>query len=236
MFLRTAGAILVVSVSASSSGLAAAFESLESIRNVAMTHLESMNRMQEGVARVTVGRLDQRLRLAQCEAPLEAFSPPGSRHVGTTTVGVRCESAESWTVYVPATVRVETGVLVATRHLKRGSIPEGADFQITKREISALPAGYLTTETALKDTRLVRSVRAGTILTPSMLEPLPVVKRGDTVTLLISRGSLQIRASGKALSDAGDGARIRVRNTRSNKIVDGTVLGPRVVQIGPSAY
>ncbi len=233
MLIRTLSAILLIGTCMPTNALAGGLEPLKSVRSAAIRHLESMSHDQDGVAKIVLGRLDPRLRLAECEVPLEAFSPPGSRSLGTTTVGVRCAGNESWTIYVPATVRVEAGVLVATRHLQRGAIPKADDFRITEREISALPGGYLTALVALQEKRLVRSVRPGTVLTPSMLEPLPVVKRGDTVTLLVKRGSLQIRASGKALSDAGDGARIRVRNLSSNKIVDGTVLGPRTVQIGP---
>ena len=39
---------------------------------------------------VTAGSLDSRLRLARCDAALEAFQPSGSRMLGNTTVGVRC--------------------------------------------------------------------------------------------------------------------------------------------------
>lgn len=233
MLPRIISAILLLGTYMSASALADGLEPLESVRSAAIRHLESISHDQDGAAKIVLGRLDQRLRLAECDVPLEAFSPPGSRSVGTTTVGIRCAGNESWTVYLAATVRVETGVLVATRHLNRGTIPKADDFRITEREISALPGGYLTAVTALEEKRLVRSLRPGTVLTPSMLEPLPVVKRGDTVTLLVKRGSLQIRASGKALNDAGEGARIRVRNLSSSRVLDGTVLGPRTVQIGP---
>jgi flagella basal body P-ring formation protein FlgA len=235
MAVRTLTALLILLLCAPTGSSAGSLEPLDAIRDAAEVHLGSLNLDQEGSAEITVGRLDPRLQLARCELPLEAFSPPGSRSVGNTTVGVRCSGADSWTIYVPAAVRVETGVLVATRHLHRGQVPEPGDFRIEERDIAALPGGYLTADTDLQASRLARSLRPGTVLTPSMLESLPVVKRGDTVTLLVKRGPLQIRASGKALSDAGDGARIRVRNLSSNKVVDGTVLGPRVVRIGPGS-
>ena len=49
---------------------------------------------------IRIRPLDQRLRLSQCETPLEAFLPPGARLYGKTTVGVRCTGDKPWKIFV----------------------------------------------------------------------------------------------------------------------------------------
>ncbi|MDX1334949.1 MAG: flagellar basal body P-ring formation chaperone FlgA, partial [Gammaproteobacteria bacterium] len=62
-----------------------------------------------------------------------------------------------------------------------------------------------------------------------------MVKRGQDIDLFIKTRSYEIHSSGKALSDGARGDVIRVKNSRSSKIVEGTIVGPGIVQIGHQA-
>jgi flagella basal body P-ring formation protein FlgA len=60
-----------------------------------------------------------------------------------------------------------------------------------------------------------------------------MVRAGDHVQLVARLGSIEVRADGVALGSGDNGARLRVRNENSGKIVDAMVSAPGVVTALP---
>ena len=60
-----------------------------------------------------------------------------------------------------------------------------------------------------------------------------LVRRGQIVTLVAGGGPVEIRTTGKALADGAAGERVRVRNERSNRIVEGVVAEDGTVRVNP---
>jgi flagella basal body P-ring formation protein FlgA len=58
-----------------------------------------------------------------------------------------------------------------------------------------------------------------------------VIHRGQEVTLVAGGPAIEIRASGRALSDAPAGARIQVQNLSSMTVVEGVVESADVVRV-----
>ncbi len=181
--------------------------------------------------RIKVGRLGPRLRLRRCSTPLAAFQPPGTRLLGNTTIGVRCDGHSPWTIYVPVQVQLFQPVAVTTRPLARGEVIRKGDFKMVKRDLGALKMGYITDSEQPVGMVVKRRIGVGTLLTPQLLEPPRLIKRGEQVTIVAKSEGLEIRASGKALMDGARGERIRVRNIRSKKVVEALVVAPGVVEV-----
>jgi hypothetical protein len=64
-------------------------QSLAAIETTAREFILKQARAYGGEPHVEIGAPDPRLHLARCNLPLIAELPPGSRPVGSTTVGVR---------------------------------------------------------------------------------------------------------------------------------------------------
>ena len=213
-------------------GLARAqtWESLESIRTAALAQVRG-ELARDGVQReVDVAPLDARLRLAACDVPLTAFTPPGARRGANGTVGVRCTSPQ-WKVYLSVRVSSRDGVLVATRPLARDAVLTAADLALVERDVGTLGQGYLSDAAQLAGMRLRRPVAAGAVLTPSMLAAVPLVTRGQQVTLEAGAESMYIRMAGEALGEAALGQRVRVKNLSSERVVEGVVRSDQVVEV-----
>ncbi|HAS50615.1 MAG TPA: flagella basal body P-ring formation protein FlgA, partial [Gammaproteobacteria bacterium] len=58
------------------------------------------------------------------------------------------------------------------------------------------------------------------------------VRQGETVTLIAGQSGMQVTSSGIALSDAGIGERVRVRNETSKRVIQGTVVEQGRVEVG----
>ncbi len=203
----------------------------ESIRQAAEMHLlESRPRAGQRIA-VEVGSLDPRLRLARCDAPLETFEPPGTRTAGRVSVGVRCTSPRPWKLYLPATVQLFAPVVVAARPLLRGGEIGNGDVVLAEREIGSLTSGYLDDPSQALGMKLRRTVAAGDALSPRGLAPPLWVRRGERIVLVAGSGEFEVRMSGTALSEGARDQTVRVKNTRSNRIVEGVVESPGVVRV-----
>ncbi len=211
---------------------ATAWQDRAAIRTTAESYLQAVVRAQhEGRTRIRLGQLDPRLRLKACHVPLESFTPPGSRMLGNTTVGVRCPETGGWSIYVSARIDVFGPVLVARQPLVRGTVAQASDFERVERNLANLPYGYYTDPEAVIGMIAKRPISIAAVVTPQMLQAPKLVRRGDRVVVIAESGSLKIRSSGKALGDGKSGDLIRVEAAGSRRIVDGIVVSRGVVKV-----
>ncbi len=180
---------------------------------------------------VTVRSLDSRLRLKQCDEPLEVFWSPGSRQRGATSVGIACEGEKPWKLYVRVNIRLMREVAVAARPLVRGDVLSRDDVVMERKDVSRINGGYFDDATALVGYELRQSVPAGRMLYSRMLQRPKLIRRGDKVTVLAVVGGLEVRVMGQALADGGKGQMIRVRNLSSKRVVQGEVVSKGLVRI-----
>ena len=198
----------------------------------AQTFLEQATHDQgSGRAEITLGRLDPRLRLAHCTQPLQASQPAGARLSGHTSVAVRCPDTAEWTIYVTAEIELFGPALVTTRSLARGTSLASSDVKIIETELSSLGHGHLEDLEEIQGMATLRTLPAGTVLTPSMLKAPRIIRRGDRVTLVSGQGPVQVEMLGEAVSDAARGDRVRVRALNSQRVVEGWVVSANVVKV-----
>ena len=180
---------------------------------------------------VEAGMLDRRLKLTECSRPLQGFLRPGAKIGPRTVVGVRCDGAKPWKIYVPVVMSVRTQVWVARQPLPRGHLLRREDLVADTRDVARMTSGYVSDPGRLVGQRLRSSILAGRVLTLKLLEANDIVSRGQTVTLAVSTGGVAIRMAGKALMDGALNQRIRVENLNSGRVVEGIVRSPEIVEI-----
>ncbi|MBD8871229.1 flagellar basal body P-ring formation chaperone FlgA [Rhodanobacter sp. DHB23] len=176
--------------------------------------------------------LDPRLRLASCDQPLRAELPDAVRPAPRLSVPVQCPQA-GWAVRVQVQVQLFHHVLVTNRPLQRGDGLDPADVHVEERDLTRLGYGYIDTFDQLTGRSLARALPGGSVLTPAALGGRQTVRAGDHVQVLAQLGDIVVRADGIALGSGDNGARLRVRNESSGKVVDAMVRGPGEVQALP---
>ncbi|MFC1526840.1 flagellar basal body P-ring formation chaperone FlgA [Candidatus Latescibacterota bacterium] len=128
--------------------------------------------------------------------------------------------------------RVYRPVLVTTRALRRGS-PITADMLETmERNIAKLRHGHYSDLAQLEGMQTRRPVGYGDVLTGQHVEPVPVIHRGDEVTVTVQSANMQMSVRGIALQDGGIGSRIRVKNADSGKVTSGVIVDSGTVRAG----
>ncbi|MFA5942014.1 MAG: flagellar basal body P-ring formation chaperone FlgA [Sinimarinibacterium sp.] len=203
-------------------------EPIESLQRIESVAIAVVTAQLPATASVTGGGLDSRLRLPPCSA-VPVAEPPTLRG-SSATVTVRC-AAPAWTLYVPLQISDLRPVVVMARAAARGEAIADALLSQQVRDVAKLPFGYFESPDAVRGYELRRAVSAGTVLTPNDAEPPRLVRRGEAVTVIGRSGGLEVRASATAMADGARGARIKVRNESSKRVVEGVVTAAGTVEI-----
>lgn len=182
---------------------------------------------------IQISRLDARLRLPLCaEDALSAQLESPEIPIGRVTVRVTCIAPSPWRLFVPAQVSLYQQVVVSTRPLQRKTVISAQDVRLAERDTGLLGNNYLLDPAQAIGMQMKRNVNADTVLGQAQLEQTRLVERGDKVVISAGNGNVNVRMPGEALEDGTLGAQIRVRNSRSNRIVRARVTGPGQVEVG----
>lgn len=182
-----------------------------------------------GKVSFTLGAIDTRLSLAACAAP-EAFVPAGVRLWGNASVGVRCNGSSPWTIYVPVSVKILAGVVVAAHALAQGHAIEPGDLAVQEANLGELPVAVITEPQQAVGRIATLSIAPGQPLRQDLLRSPPVVQQGQSVTVRALGQGFQVSAEGKAVSNAAEGQVALVR-TASGRTVSGIARVGGIVDI-----
>ena len=170
--------------------------------------------------------LSPRLQLADCAVPLRADVAKSTEARPRVVVSVQCPQPDGWTARVTVKLQLFRQVLVTNRPLLRGDGLSAADVRAEERDVTHLGYGYIEKLEQVAARTLSRSLPNDSVLTPAALGGRRMVRAGDRVQMIARLGSIEVRANGVALGSGDNGARLRVRNDTSGKIVDAMVSAP----------
>ncbi|PVV05749.1 MAG: flagella basal body P-ring formation protein FlgA [gamma proteobacterium symbiont of Ctena orbiculata] len=231
VIIETLLAMLLFTATAISHGANGLHQSHDSIADAVKEYLLQSVAKQNSHAKIVITPLDHRLKLSQCDSPLQTFSPPGGSKMGRTSVGVRCESPAPWSLYVSAKVGLELPVVIATRDLARGQAITKADVKLEISDTTHLLRGYYESVDEIVGRTLKRTLRRGKVVTPSLLVVQKTVARGEQVTILAAAGNIEVRMQGKAMKNGNPGDLIPVVNVKSKKKLQARVISEGLVRV-----
>lgn len=175
----------------------------------------------KGQLTVKAANLDSRLKLTICPEYLESSVPGKQSLTGNVTVLVSCRS-ESWQVYVPVRIQLLLPRVVATKPLARGVVLSASDLAVQMVETRFQRGVVFEHPQQIIGSKVKRNVNMGDSIQGS---DICLVCRNDSVLIKAGRSGLNIVTKGTALSDGSLGEQIRVQNTKSKRVVDGTITG-----------
>ena len=207
--------------------LAAAAE-IEAIVDMAERHARLQSQGLPGKVSIRVGKIDA-ARLPPCSAH-EAYTPPGARMIGKTSVGVRCLGPNIWNVLIPVEIAVTGNYVTSARPILAGQPIQPGDLHVLSGDVSSLPTGIISDPAAALGKTLRNSLGAGQPLRNDQLISPMVIRQGQTVRV-VSRGSgFAVSAEGKAINNAADGQVVQVR-MNSGPTVSGIARADGSVEI-----
>jgi flagella basal body P-ring formation protein FlgA len=207
------------------------YQSVEQIEQAAYVYSLMEAQAQYDNPQVILEPLDTRLRLHSCQTNLIATSEFNHTGLGSQTVAVSCSKPTNWTVYVPVKIKVLKPVVIANKSLDAKHVVHASDVRMELQDVAAMRQGYIDSTSSVIGKQLKYPVSLGMVIRPSAVMQQKVVKRGQLITLVATIGSMEVRMSGTALADGHQGQRVRVKNSSSNRVVEGVVDAPGIVKV-----
>lgn len=134
-------------------------------------------------------------------------------------------------VQITGRILVKKKVPVLARRLESGSLVGSNDLDWIQIPEERVTADIITESNQLVGRELRYNIQEGEFLRSRDVMPPRLVQRGSLVTMKIETPFILITAQGKAQQDGANGETIRILNTQSNRVVEGTVVAPGVVEI-----
>jgi flagella basal body P-ring formation protein FlgA len=152
----------------------------------------------------------------------------------TFAISVRMQDSPE-ELLIPVIARFDEfgDVPVASRNIGRGEVVRMSDFVMARLNLAQLPSSVLDTPQQLVGQEVRQAVKQGEPFAKDYLSIPAVIKKGDRVKLMFKSALLEASATGVALADGRLEDIIDVRNSSSMKIVQGKIVAPGIVRVGP---
>lgn len=225
--------ILIVSLSAQGAENVVKYHSHEDIFQSVIQYLkDTIVLPQNDELKIKTGRLDSRIRFRQCEANLEHFLPnTPDDNINIRLVGVRCASPKHWQVYIPVVLDILTPAVVAKFPLSKNNYISAANLTIKPVSRKKLRTGYFRDIKNVTGKTASTFISQNNVIKPSMVKTPKIIARGQFVKIVAVHENLEVSAKGVALMQGSKGEMIRVKNNRSNRIIEALVVSPGTVEV-----
>ncbi|MGD2108779.1 MAG: flagellar basal body P-ring formation chaperone FlgA [Phycisphaerae bacterium] len=136
---------------------------------------------------------------------------------------------------IPLVVRVSMvrPVVVTRRAINQDATVQGSDVDLQPISFNGIDRLGVSETSLVIGQRAKRFISAGTQIELGMLEPIPLVTRGQLVTLTSVAGAVSAVTTAKALEDGLYGQAVTVRSADKKRTeFEATVVAPGAVRIG----
>ncbi|WP_410498219.1 flagellar basal body P-ring formation chaperone FlgA [Chitinibacter sp. S2-10] len=183
-----------------------------------------------GTPSYSINKLDSRLQLEPCRR-MEVGVPQGYRLMGKTMLRVKCVDGASWSLNAPAQISMLVQYIVATRPVAANQTLSDADIMLQQGDLGALPGTVMMESHQVVGRTLNTAIAAGQPIRKEQLRAATVIQQNQRVKVIYREAGIEIRNEGIALSNATEGAIIRVR-VGGNSIISGIAQDNGVVLVG----
>ena len=168
--------------------------------------------------------------------PTFGFQVESSRSRALGSVGwsvtITPPTGPSKRMLVKAVARAWQDQLLVARPVAAGQVIRADDVVSKRTLIDVLDTNLMLTPEQAIGQQAARELKPGIIVTSRLLDPVPLVRTGQFVTISISRGAVSLQTVGRALENGTFGQTIRVKNEVTRDLFEVVVTGPQTGRIG----
>ena len=162
---------------------------------------------------------------------INVYTMPEVSGKGLAVMEFEGQDAKLRTSYLPFRVYEKKKLFYMKRALPKGSPVSGDDLGSKETYVSENDLIYPKDLQDVAGKVLKRDVAPGMVLTTLILDSPQVIRRGETVTVVVENKQLLVKTKGKAEEPGRVGERIRVKNLSSDREVVGRVADDGTVVV-----
>jgi flagellar basal body P-ring formation protein FlgA len=205
----------------------------DSIRSAVVAEMKAANNVRNPNFEVVFDKLSLEVDLPVHDNPgfkLEDFSYDPTTKQFRSTLTAQMPRGR-YVLPITGHVSIKRNVPILARRLEGGTVIGAGDLDWIEVPEERITADVVTEPDQLIGREVRRDAHEGEILRSRDIIPPRLVLRGSLVTMKIETPYILVTAQGKAEQDGAKGETIRVMNTQSNRVVEGIVTAPGIVEI-----
>lgn len=180
-----------------------------------------------GKINIAPTKLDRRINIRPCSSPLTANIPENS-YGRNVNVKITCKDSNPWHLFLPVKVSTQLPVVVTSTLINKGTVLSNDNLTIKYVDSKRIRGEVLNNMNSIIGAKAKRNIASGkTVYTNNIC----LVCSGENVTIQATSGTFSVKATGVALSNGSLGDQVRVKNSRSGKVVSGRVSAINNVEI-----
>ncbi|TLX59214.1 flagella basal body P-ring formation protein FlgA [Stutzerimonas nosocomialis] len=168
--------------------------------------------------------------LSPCSRALQVRpTGPAASPLDRQRLQVSCPGTGGWSLSLSSQANALLPAVHAQGLIERGQTIGAGDVKLEPLNIARANRGFYNRLEDVVGMDAKRRIRPNQLLTPVLLAETLAVRRGQPVKIIASQDGIEASASGEALADGRPGDVIRVRNLRSQNVIDAKVVEDGVV-------
>jgi len=168
-----------------------------------------------GKISISIAKIDPRITIKPCQQKLIANIPENTKS-RNVNVKISCADSTPWQIYLPARIEETFAVVVATTTIERGATLSKSNISVQYLASNKIRGKKLTDIIAILGSKAEKRIGKGRAINT---KNVCLVCKGDSVTITAKSSNFIIKTQGIALSSGNLNKQIKVKNTRSGKVI-----------------
>jgi flagella basal body P-ring formation protein FlgA len=168
-----------------------------------------------GKVSINVANIDPRVIIKPCQVPLKANIPENTSR-RNVNIKISCDDSMPWKIYLPAKIERMFAVVVATSIIEKGVVLTEENIGIEFLANNKVRGEKLTDLKAVLGSKAEKRIGKGRTITR---RNVCLVCKGDAITIIAQTENFMIKTKGIALSSGNLNQQIKVKNTRSGRVI-----------------
>ena len=168
--------------------------------------------------------IDHRLKLSLCTQPLHIFTHNRPLKAGRNSLAIQCNHQKKWLIYNTVILNIYKQVITLSQPIRRGELFNADILSYEKKEVSKLRSGFITHKADIINKQATRHLSIGTVITQANITEPKLIKKGDHITITAQLPNLEISVAGVAMMDGKKNQIIRVKNLKTQQVIQATVI------------
>lgn len=171
----------------------------------------------------SIGNIPPKLSFNECNTDVEFSLRRDIYQSPNNTIAIQCHS-QSWQLFVPVTINIFGKIVVADTSIPKKTLIQPHHLALKEQQLNITRYANYDSIKLVVGMLAKRSIKQGSAITPSRLQPPMLVARGDQVIISAKNNIIAIQMKGEALSSGALGEQISVKNASSNRVIRAQVV------------